>query len=112
MTPQEKKDLETVKNLLAKIISSDRYYFERHLQLADGKNIQLPKGTGTMIGTASNQKLAFLGATPVIRQTSTGVSSGFAAGGGTAVTHLSTFTGNIGSAGYTIGDVVAILKTI
>lgn len=46
----------------------DRFIFQKHLQLLDGKNIQLGRTTGTMVGTATDQKIGFLGVTPVIRQ--------------------------------------------
>lgn len=44
------------------------------------------------------------------QQSTTGTSAGFTAGGGTTATHLSTFTGNLGSTAYTTGDVVRALK--
>jgi hypothetical protein len=37
--------------------------------IADGVNLTLGTATGTQIGTASGQKIAFLGATPAIQQT-------------------------------------------
>jgi hypothetical protein len=37
--------------------------------LADGANVVLGSSTGNQIGTASSQKLGFLGATPVVQQT-------------------------------------------
>lgn len=59
-----------IREELQRFILSDRYAFEKHLQIFDGKNIQLAKGTGTKIGTESTQKMAFFGATPVVRQAS------------------------------------------
>lgn len=56
--------LEGVVNQLTK---SDRYVFEKNLQLQDGRNIQLGQATGTKIGTATTQKLAFYGTTPVVQ---------------------------------------------
>lgn len=41
---------------------------------------------------------------------STGESSGFTAGGGTTVTHTSTFTGNYGTKAYTLSDLVKACK--
>lgn len=60
-------------------------------------------GSAAMIG--------FLGASAAIRYATTGTSTGFTAGAGSAVTHLSTFTGNSGSTAYTIADIVLCLKT-
>lgn len=59
-------------------------------------------GSAAMIG--------FLGASAVVRHATTGESTGFTAGAGTTVTHLSTFTGNTGSTAYTIADIVKCLK--
>lgn len=44
----------------------DRYYAEKNLQLADGRNIILGGKTGTSIGQ-STSKLSFYGATPVVQ---------------------------------------------
>ncbi len=84
--------------------------FSSTLIISDTKNLTLSTSTGTQIGTATGQKLAFHAATPVIQHATTGESTGFTAGAGTTVTHLSTFTGNTGSTAYTISDVVKALK--
>lgn len=42
---------------------------EQHLTIADAKNIILNSTTGTKIGTATTQKLAFFGDTPVVQPT-------------------------------------------
>lgn len=54
--------------------------------------------------------VGFFAATPVAQQATTGTVTGFTAGSGTAVNDDSTFTGNSGTAAYTIGDIVLALK--
>lgn len=66
--------------------------------------------TGDIDHNGSN--VGLYGAAPVARYNTTGTSTGFAAGAGTTVTHLSTFTGNTGATAYTIGDIVRALKLI
>jgi hypothetical protein len=44
---------------------TDRQVFNKHTQILDARNIQLGRGTGTKIGTATDQKIAFFGQTPV-----------------------------------------------
>lgn len=72
--PEEIEKLEERIRVLEKIIHifvfSDRYVFQRHLQLLDGQNIQVATGTGTKIGTTTGQKLGFFNATPVVQQAS------------------------------------------
>lgn len=76
------------------------------------KNIVTDTTTGTKIGTATTQKLGFYNATPIVQPATTGTTTGFTAGAGTAVLDDSTFTGNTGSSAYTVGDVVKALKTL
>jgi hypothetical protein len=52
------------------------------------------------------------GKTPVGVQSTTGTATGFTAGGGTAVTDSSTFTGGSGATAYRISDVVLALKNL
>jgi hypothetical protein len=82
------------------------------LTIADAGNIVLATGTGTKIGTATGQKLGFYNATPVVQQAGTGETTGATGGSGTTVHTNATFTGNVGSAAYTISDVVKALKNL
>ena len=62
---QLKEKIEILEKLLFAFIKSDKYYFGKHIVLADGLNISLSSGTGTKIGTATGQKLGFWNVTPV-----------------------------------------------
>jgi len=56
-----------IREELAGLLASDRYTFQKHIQMFDGRNIQFGRTTGTKIGTDTDQKVAFHGATPVIQ---------------------------------------------
>jgi len=61
----EEQIRQIIREELSNLIASDRYTFQKHLQLFDGRNIQTGRTTGTKIGTANDQKIAFWGGTPV-----------------------------------------------
>ena len=77
---------------------------------ADVMDMAFGTTTGTKIGTATTQKIGLWNATPVVQPSTTGTSTGFTAGAGTAVRDDSTFTGGTGSKAYRISDVVLALK--
>ena len=83
MTPEER--IARLEALVAQLMRSDRYSFEKLLQVHDGRNIQLGIATGTKIGTATTQKLSFYNATPVVRQASVTDADGTLAGATTAI---------------------------
>ncbi len=68
MTPEERARLEYLEGIVTRFMLQDRYYAEKNLQFADGRNIVLGGTTGTKIGTATTGKLSFFNATPVVRQ--------------------------------------------
>lgn len=63
-----KKRVELLENVIADLVYSDRYIFQKNVQLMDGRNMQFGLGTGTKIGTATTQKLSFYGVTPIVQQ--------------------------------------------
>lgn len=46
------------------LLTSTKFNFEKDLKILNGKNIQVGKGVGTIIGTEATQKLGFFGQTP------------------------------------------------
>lgn len=67
-----------LENIIFQINKSDRFVFEKKLQMLDGRNIQTGKTTGTIIGTeggASGQKLGFFATTPVVQQTGVAITA-------------------------------------
>lgn len=86
------KDIEQLKTQVAllqksieRLEKSDRYTFEKSLQLLDGRNIQTGRGTGTKIGTATDQKIALYGETPIVQQGAIGSPSVSGVTGGDTV---------------------------
>lgn len=67
---------------------------------------------GYQLGQSATDKVGAFGATPIVQPSSTGEETGFTAGSGTAVNDDSTFTGNVGSTAYTLGDIVKHLKNL
>lgn len=69
---------------------SDRFIFEKHIQMLSGRNLQLGVGTGTKIGTSTSQKLGFFGATPLAGNSAAlGIPAPYTAGDiGTALINL------------------------
>ena len=69
-------------------------------------------GDGKQLGKTAGSLVGFWGATPVVQPASAaGNTTTPTAGAGAAVKVDTTFSGGIGSSAYTIGDIVANLKT-
>lgn len=51
------------------IEKSDRYVFQKDLQMFDGRKVLFGGNKGTQIGTTATQKLAFYGLTPKVQPT-------------------------------------------
>jgi hypothetical protein len=71
-----------------------------------GANIQFDTATGSKIGSATNQKLAFWNATPIVQPTTAVASATYVAVGGGNVQLNDTFDG------YTIAKVVKAIRNI
>jgi hypothetical protein len=71
----------------------------------DGGNIVLGTTTGTQIAAATNQKLGFWAATPIVQPTTGVAGATYVNNAGTALTSTDTFDG------YTIAQVVKALRT-
>lgn len=56
---------ETMRQESNQLFAKDRFIFRKPIALDDGVNFPFGKGTGTKLGTATDQKLAFYGVTPV-----------------------------------------------
>lgn len=78
----------------------------------NAQSITTDTTSGLRIATGTSQKVGFYNHTPVVQPSGTGVTAGFTAGTGAAVLDDSTFTGNTGSAAYTVGDIVKALKDL
>lgn len=76
-------------------------------------NIRIGTGAGAMIGLAPAEKIGFWGNTPIIRPSAVGTNVGYAAGTHSTTFHSDdTYSGDVGSTGYTINGIVAALKNM
>lgn len=69
------------------------------------------KDTKIVLG-AGGSRVGFFGTAPVAQPSSVGDTSMTPQPAGTNVAHTNTWTGNTGSTGYTIGDIVKHLKEL
>lgn len=65
-----------LKTRLDYLEKSDRYVFQKTIQILDGRNIQVGLATGTRIGTATTQRLSVYGVTPVVQAAAISAPSG------------------------------------
>ena len=92
--------------------SGEKVVFGKDLDISGDHDLIIGTSTGTKIGTATSQKIGFFNATPVVQPATTGTTTGTSGGSGTALHANATFTGGVGSAAYTVGDIVKALKDI
>lgn len=66
MNEEQIRDI--IREELAVLIKSDKYVFNKLIQILDGRAIQAGRTHGLTICTAEDQKLGFYGTTPVVKQ--------------------------------------------
>ena len=64
----EEQVREIIRDELSFFLKRDKYIFDKHIQILNGRNIQLSTDVGTKIGTDNTQKLGFYGNMPVSQQ--------------------------------------------
>lgn len=75
MNDLEKRVIE-LERRLSHLERSDRYTFQKAIQLFDGRNVQVGVSTGTKFATSATQKIGFYGTTPVAQQTGVAATAG------------------------------------
>lgn len=63
----EAKVREIIRQELAHFMKQSKFVFGKPIQIEDGNDITIGQTFGTRIGTASTQKIGFLGATPRVQ---------------------------------------------
>lgn len=81
------------------------------IQSKNGIILAAPSGSAPSFSEPAGSLRGFYGATPVTQQTNPGNVATSAAAGATVLAGTS-FTGGVGSRGYTVGDLVAALKNL
>lgn len=76
------------------------------LTFGAGRHIYFDTGTGTKIGTATNQKFAFWNATPIVQPTTAVTAATVVSGAGSNIKDTDTFDG------YTVAQVVKALRNL
>lgn len=90
---------------------SDRFVFNKLIQMNDGMKIQTGFTTGLYIGAAATQKVGFFGTAPSRQANVFQARTGFASNSAANMNgEDSTHTGGVGSTAVTFGDVVYWLK--
>jgi hypothetical protein len=80
---------------------------DRAKQLSDGNSL------GTVLGQSATDKVGFFGATPVAQNGAPAGNTHTPTAGSTTAAYVNTtFDGGIGSAAYTVGDIVTALKNL
>jgi len=87
MTPEQEQLLQNISERLDKLEKSDRYVFEKDLELANGRKILVPT-SGLYLGNAVTDKVGFFGTTPIVKQAAPSTASGCAGDADTKLNSL------------------------
>lgn len=63
-----KQQVDQIQQILNVLVKSDRYTFQKDIQMLEERNIQVGKSKGTQIGTEAAQKVSLHGVAPTIQQ--------------------------------------------
>ncbi len=99
MTEEQIRQL--IREEMGGLMKTDRFTFEKLLQILDGRNIQIGTSTGTKIGTAASQKIGLWGATPVIQASAISAPTGGATQDAEARTAINSIRTALINAGIT-----------
>lgn len=68
LSQEDKQEVVTIiQEVFQNFNRSDRFTFEKKIQILNGRNIELGGDEGTKFGTAVDQKLGLYGTTPVVQ---------------------------------------------
>lgn len=84
----EEQVIRLIRQELQNFLGSDRYTFQKDIEIFDFRNIQVGKTTGTKIATETDQKLGFFGTTPVDQPATVTNASGCAGNADTKVNEI------------------------
>lgn len=103
---QLRERVDELERALSILIRSDRYTFQKDLELLDGRGLIGGKSTGMYIGTATDEKIGLYGTTPVVQATTAIGQIQFTENSGNQVRDDSVF------GGYTLQQIVQAIKNI
>lgn len=118
------KDKQEIRDLISEafkdLVTNERYTFQKHLQIFDGRDIQTGRKTGTMIATKGygdesvtdpGQLLGFFGTPPVNQPDTVADATNQGLTGGDTIDRTKT-TADIASSKNAINAVIARLKEL
>jgi hypothetical protein len=90
-----------IQDELSAFLGTNNYNFQKNIKIFNGRNVQLGKTNGTKFGTETTQKIGFLNATPVSRQSAITAPSGGATVDAEARTAINSIRTVLSTFGFT-----------